>query len=379
MRTVQMIKEQNRLRKQYYIDFETENMLKNLHVLQTASFSSLIMLVILLLVTPFIISSWSVTEVYYFFIPAAMGFYLFTLFYQRRERKSHFVVYYACNLYCLALIAYIMVIDIYPYPESPSSFFPLLLLVLPVIFIFKSRNIFSITVLAEIVYILLISRVKTGLIAENDIFNSLVALLFSFVVSTIVTNLRIRDNTAKLNYQKLSAMDELTGIANKAACERRIAEAIRKKKYQGHSCLIVLDIDNFKGVNDTLGHQAGDAVLIQTGIVLRNLFLDRDIVGRIGGDEFMIFIYDIEGQEDVKDKCGQLLENIREGVLERLSMNITVSMGAVVFKEKPSFDSLFGLADRALYDAKRCGKGQFVLTAYKAKTTGEEPVGQRKV
>ena len=201
-------------RKQYYLDFRAENTNKNFNILHTASFFSLVLLSLLLVLTPHIIKSWKVTPEYYCFIPVFLSVFLFTLVYRRRTNKSYWTVHTACVLYCALLMLCIILVDVFPYPDFPSSFFPLILIVLPVIFILKSWVIFSLTAALEVIYVILVAQTKTPVIAQNDIFNSLVAMLFSVVVSAIVTNLRIRDNRAKLNYQRLSATDILTGLAN---------------------------------------------------------------------------------------------------------------------------------------------------------------------
>ncbi len=357
-------KETSTLRKQYYIDFKSENADKNFSILTVCSLCSLILLVVLLLATPFVIKDWRMTWEYACLVPTFAVFLLFTLLYRRHENKSPTIVYGACFLFSVALIACIILIDVFPYPLSPSSFFPLILIVLPVIFIFRLRDIFSLAVAAEAVYVFLVGQVKEEAIAQNDIFNSLVALLFSFVVATIVANLRVRDNTAKLTYQRLSAIDGLTGVSNKASCEKKIGALLFQKSPDQRSGLIVLDIDNFKEVNDTLGHQAGDAVLTRTGIVLRRVIENDGIIGRIGGDEFMVFIRDAKSPERMKDRCTRLLDGIQEDIMKNLSVCVTVSMGVIVFTKETSFEKLFRLADNALYDAKYRGKGRYVLNEY---------------
>lgn len=363
-RILAFLKETSTLRRQYYIDFKSENTDKNLNILFVSSLCSLVLLTVLLLATPFLVKNWRMTWEYACLVPTFAVFLLFTLVYRRHENKRADVVYGACILFCVALIICIILVDVFPYPLSPSSFFPLILIVLPVIFILRLRDIFSLAGVAEVVYVFLVGQVKEEAIAQNDIFNSLVALLFSFVVATIVTNLRIRDNSAKLTYQKLSAIDGLTGVSNKASCEKRVAGLLTQKAPDLRSVLFILDIDNFKEVNDTLGHQAGDAVLTQTGIVLRRIFGNDGVIGRIGGDEFMVFIRDAGSPDRMKDRCTRLLDNIQEDIMKNLSVCVTVSMGVIVFTKETSFEKLFRLADNALYDAKYRGKGRYVLNEY---------------
>ena len=125
---------------------------------------------------------------------------------------------------------------------------------------------------------------------------------------------------------------------------------------------MIIDIDDFKMVNDTLGHLFGDAFLVEITSDVRKLFRESDIVGRIGGDEFIAFIKDIPGNALVFEKARQVVEAFRNlPMQESWDKSISCSIGISVFpNDGQHFQELYKKADYALYQAKKQGKNQYV-------------------
>ncbi|MBR5115763.1 MAG: GGDEF domain-containing protein, partial [Lachnospiraceae bacterium] len=153
--------------------------------------------------------------------------------------------------------------------------------------------------------------------------------------------------------------DQLTGLRNKAATERDIEEFMRLNPNQ-QSLLFILDIDDFKSVNDTMGHSFGDDVLHEFGFRLGSMFRASDIAGRIGGDEFMVFVKNIGDDATIEHearKIREFIKSFRAG--EGVKREITASSGAAVFPaDGRDFETLYKSADKALYESKRSGKRQ---------------------
>jgi len=169
--------------------------------------------------------------------------------------------------------------------------------------------------------------------------------------------------TDALAMKKQAERDGLTKLLNKASAQQAVVDYLNSRSTESMAALLILDLDNFKTVNDTLGHLYGDAVLTQIGETLRNLFRSHDIVGRIGGDEFMILLKDIPGKEMVVERC-QLLVNTFRDLLRRLmpKLQVSVSVGAALAPAHGiNYTDLFRHADEALYTAKHNGKCQFHL------------------
>lgn len=165
---------------------------------------------------------------------------------------------------------------------------------------------------------------------------------------------------AAISMKKKAELDGLTKLMNKASAQNAIQEYLAERSGKALAAMLVMDLDNFKLVNDRFGHLYGDAVLSQIGSTLRSLFRTHDIIGRIGGDEFMILMKDVPNQELVEERCQLLVDTFREQ-LHRLMPNVPVSVSvgaAMVPAHGTGYAELFRHADEALYTAKRLGKCQ---------------------
>ena len=164
-----------------------------------------------------------------------------------------------------------------------------------------------------------------------------------------------------LAMRRQAERDSLTKLLNKASAQQNITEYMENRASEAMAALVVLDLDNFKSINDTLGHMYGDAVLSQIGSTLQSFFRSHDIIGRIGGDEFMILMKDIPNRELVEDRCQLLVDTFRE-MLKKLmpKLQVSVSVGAaLVPSHGTTYADLFRHADEALYAAKRAGKCRY--------------------
>ena len=162
--------------------------------------------------------------------------------------------------------------------------------------------------------------------------------------------------------QYLAETDQLTGLYNKVTTERKIKEYFAENP-DTQSLLFVLDIDNYKKINDTMGHAFGDEVLREIGQGLKQQFRASDIIGRAGGDEFVILLKHItEDQYVIRE--AQKLENFFKGlqVGKYTKYSVTSSIGCAVFtKDGEDFETLYKMADEALYKAKQRGKNQLAF------------------
>ena len=164
-----------------------------------------------------------------------------------------------------------------------------------------------------------------------------------------------------LAMRKQAERDSLTKLLNKASSQQQVTEYLESRDPEAGAALLIMDLDNFKSINDTLGHLYGDAVLTQIGSTLQNFFRSYDVIGRIGGDEFMILLKNIPNRELVEERCQLLVDTFRE-MLHKLmpKLQVSVSVGAaLVPKHGTDYAELFHHADEALYAAKRAGKCQY--------------------
>ena len=175
-------------------------------------------------------------------------------------------------------------------------------------------------------------------------------------VYLVYTNL----NDSKLKH--IAEKDALTGIYNRAETEKQIEKYLLENT-NASGVLFMIDTDNFKQINDINGHLAGDMVLAEMADGMRKLMRKSDIVGRLGGDEFIIFMKNISSPQDAKIKAEELLQMFRRLFQnEKSPISVTCSMGGAISpRDGRSFKEMYAKADKALYQAKLSGKNNFVL------------------
>lgn len=168
--------------------------------------------------------------------------------------------------------------------------------------------------------------------------------------------------------ERESKTDSLTGAYNKMATRDLIDDYI-KAHPTGTHMLLLIDVDNFKKVNDTYGHQCGDEILTYVIQNLRNTYVSGEIIGRIGGDEFVVFIGDVKEKAQLLEKA-QELHNLLHRPYRRGNQTIPVSasIGVAMYPEDGScYDELLYCADNALYEVKATQKGNFAIYSAKEK------------
>lgn len=166
----------------------------------------------------------------------------------------------------------------------------------------------------------------------------------------------------ELEAQKLrvkSEIDSMTGLYNKSTVEM-IMEEVVKDKWEKLNVLMVIDIDNFKSVNDNMGHQAGDHVIKIIADLISSLFRKSDIIGRIGGDEFVVMMVDVQSMDIAYSKVNELIQIMRYKPNLTIPDYVSLSIGLSSNERRPiSYSGLFKKADKALYHAKKGGKARY--------------------
>ena len=168
---------------------------------------------------------------------------------------------------------------------------------------------------------------------------------------------------AELLLKKKADRDSLTKLYNHAYIERTVSDYLEGEGRDRENVLMVIDLDDFKNVNDTFGHRFGDKVLKEVAKDLTKSFGKNDIVGRIGGDEYLIFCPDVLDIQSIKEKVESLFllfENNPVGTKEQYVIHASIG-AAVSSKERNTYKKLFNCADKGMYAVKRSGKNNFNL------------------
>ena len=162
----------------------------------------------------------------------------------------------------------------------------------------------------------------------------------------------------------LAHHDPLTGLPNRRLALDRLDQAIiRARRHKWLTAVVMVDLDKFKIVNDTLGHSAGDELLCVVASRLRAALRAEDTVGRIGGDEFILVLESVSDRADLSMIAGKLLQAIDEPlILNGCEVQPSASLGIAVFPEDDEDrDSLLRAADAAMYSAKKAGRNGFAF------------------
>ncbi len=157
--------------------------------------------------------------------------------------------------------------------------------------------------------------------------------------------------------KRRSEHDTLTGLYNREAFKERMNNRLVAGK--GRGCFVLLDVDDFKQINDTFGHPAGDRVLIYLSTVLRNSFGQEALLGRIGRDEFVAFLSDAFAREHIVKCVEKLKSSLQEFVLLDEPLEVSASIGIAQGHDGMEWDEFYYQADHALYSIKQCSKNSY--------------------
>lgn len=193
-------------------------------------------------------------------------------------------------------------------------------------------------------------------------FNLITSLVITVIIAFIVFVI-IKNYSKRLEY--LSHNDTLTCISNRRDFEEKLKKQIlllKREESKKDLAIIFMDVDNFKNINDTLGHHIGDLVLKRVAELFKNTLRETDFVARWGGEEFIIALLDssLEDSKTIAEKLRYILETDLE-LIDLVGYKITGSFGLTLYKEDDMIEQLISRSDEAMYHAKNNGKNQIVV------------------
>ncbi len=158
-------------------------------------------------------------------------------------------------------------------------------------------------------------------------------------------------------------IDGMTMLLNRTTTMATIDSILEEEADQSH-VLFMIDLDNFKNVNDNYGHQTGDRFLMQFATEIRKHFRKTDVVGRVGGDEFFVLMKNVSGTSEIAEKAEEVLAAIQKVCVEYAPIPLSGSIGISLFPENgKTLEELYFKADTALYEAKRKGKNRYIYAS----------------
>ena len=244
-------------------------------------------------------------------------------------------------------------------PTQHSLYVPIAILLLQLLFIHRAAYSVLAILFYTTFFAVLSCAFKTPEAAKNDVYIALATYISANIGYMLIAKLRRSEQQALTKFETLSTMDELTGLYNKATlarlCQSRILESDR-------ACILaVMDLDDFKKINDAYGHDVGDEVLESVGHTIKRFFRAGDIMGRFGGDEFVILLDSCDDSAVARSRMEAFLRSVDELRFSVDDLSVRCSAGVSFKREGDDFGKMFTRADRALYVAKRDGKNRIAF------------------
>ena len=265
------------------------------------------------------------------------------------------------SLFYMFLMAIVITLDVLFQMSIPTVAFCVLLAIMPVFMLNNPGKIALISLLPATAFCIATTLIKANDIAVIECVNCVTFYTVGFFVGRHYNNTKIEEIITRNRLEHLSETDTLTNLYTRGAIEKKIYEHLTQR--HGLSVMMLMDIDNFKQINDTFGHQYGDKLLTDIASALKGAFRNTDYISRLGGDEFIVFLPSIPGKEWMEFKANQVVELLRRTYThDGKTCSISVSMG-LAFSEngRGTYDELYKNADRAMYRAKHGGKNRYCI------------------
>lgn len=238
-------------------------------------------------------------------------------------------------------------------PENNATTFIVLLVLTPMFMIDKPYFMTIELCVASAVFLIWMHGVKPVHVWQIDLVNAVTFTVIGCFLNVIANALRIREFVLTRTIRIQRDTDEMTGLRNKGSLTREINEFLEDHTTD-KGLLFVLDVDRFKSINDTYGHDVGDDVIVQLGDILGRRFVNDEIVGRFGGDEFIVLIQNTNDLDSARKTAQDLVEGVSDSVfLPNHEKGVSISIGIAAYNGlEKNYSELFKKADIAMYQAK---------------------------
>ena len=289
------------------------------------------------------------------------GLYYLT---ERRDESFEPVIY--LYIFISIILFSAVIFDSIFIADNDAFLFMILLIFLPAMIMDKPWRVALFILAFSVFFGVHAVFAKEGTVLLTDIIHLTVCTVFALIHFVTVYFSRVSGYMNKTNVEQTAEHDKLTGIYNRWGGEGLI------KNYVTNSLsgtLMIIDLDDFKHVNDTYGHAVGDDVLVAVARVLTSVFRESDVVMRMGGDEYVVYAVGMADRIFVEKRLAQLNERMRGIHPAGVSTDsVTVSIGAAINDGSyPDYEILFGAADKVLYEVKAHGKDSYKLLSVEYK------------
>ena len=340
----------------YFVEYKNNIAAHNLMLIRTLCIAGIVVFLLYYTITELFFNKWAISLLYGLSVPILACFLCWSVAEGKKNTDAKKIGFMTFLLYVLTL-AYLIVLSVFAHKEIPSVYYTLFLLMAPVIFILPARVHIISTFTSLCVFAILVLCFKSPAVWNHELFEACTSAVFAVIVIIFMTQFRIQTDRSTEEYYNLSRTDALTGLYNKTA-GLAAAEAYMTS-HPGDICAgLFIDMDNFKYVNDNLGHMEGDKVLRDIGGVLKSAFRGSDILCRFGGDEFFVLMKDVRSDDAVTGKASDIIAALRECSTDVYTSGC--SIGIFIGRAGSyTIDDFTSNSDSALYAAKNGGKNTY--------------------
>lgn len=260
-----------------------------------------------------------------------------------------------CGLFYFLMVNIFVVMDVFGNRNLQMIWTPLALIVFPTLYIDRMYKYWIEELIIILIYIPLGYFNKRIELFRLDMHIMIAAYIIAMIIGHIMLEMRSKAGLNMIELKKMSSIDKLTHVLNKGALLQKIDNYYLEKEAEAPSAMLIIDLDDFKQVNDNLGHNTGDLLLEKVGSLLISSFRVYDIIGRYGGDEFVVVMPNMTDPAILQLRCRTLQMFLADVQLGN-GQPFSVSIGAVIDKGYHASQDVFRIADDALYKSKLLGK-----------------------
>ena len=339
---------------------QNQHMLISLNVLYT------IIMGIYLLASYTLFADWNISHVYEHCVKVQCVLLIFVLVRYGFKLRSFFEIDIAASMFQLYVMFFVGTVSILPVEmKQPAVYFAPVAIGFSVVFVYSFYHTLVISNMGFLIYIIASAVFKDASVFFVDFCSSLFSAFMCSYINYVLFQYRIGQNDVKNELKNMAAIDQLTLLYNKSTAGKKVMEYIAKNKNSRSIsyAYMVIDVDYFKKFNDTYGHKVGDEILAGFGAILSSNAADNGIAGRIGGDEFMLFLKDVtpEQAEKVADNINRELRTMK---ISHKECNVSCSIGIYYSTSAYiTYEQLYTRADAALYQTKKNGRDGYFIHA----------------
>ena len=327
----------------------------NLYMLRRSCMYISIIYLIMIIFAKLFVPGFKVTWVHVLMLPLMVIQYRVNVYVLKKGTISTNATGIICCTFYFWLAMVFIMIDTIIYSGRQAFFLPMLILVFPVLYIDRMSKYGWEELVMTTIFGIFAYKYKSLERFFIDIYVVLGAYAVSMVLGHLVLEMRSREALAMKELKGESSLDKLTHVFNKGALLQKIDNYFYQKSEEDYCAMMILDLDDFKSVNDNLGHNTGDILLENVGRLLNESFRAYDITGRYGGDEFVVLMPQMSDIAILQARCNALQKLL--GAIELgNSEPFTMSIGAIISKNMCDSNEVFMMADDALYKSKIAGK-----------------------